>query len=117
MTAIPEPLHSMSRHPLASRGDAGRADVHTMLARHRSSVYAFIRSRGFNGEDAEDLTQETYLRAMRALPRFAARSSRPSGGTWCSLTTKSIRASSSCGNTLSMFGRRLALMSFGLRPE
>jgi RNA polymerase sigma-70 factor (ECF subfamily) len=51
----------------------------------RTAAAAFIRAtqpqvRRFlahlvHAREAEDLTQETYLRAMRALPRFAARSS------------------------------------------
>jgi RNA polymerase sigma-70 factor (ECF subfamily) len=51
----------------------------------RSAAAAFIRATQpqlhrflahlVHAREAEDLTQETYLRAMRALPRFAARSS------------------------------------------
>jgi RNA polymerase sigma-70 factor (ECF subfamily) len=45
-------------------------DPAVVLNQHRSSVYAFIRSRGFSGDDADDLTQETLIRAYRSLPGF-----------------------------------------------
>jgi RNA polymerase sigma-70 factor (ECF subfamily) len=44
---------------------------------HRPSVYAFIRRRGFSREDADDLTQETFLRACRHLSALRGGAVRP----------------------------------------
>jgi RNA polymerase sigma factor (sigma-70 family) len=40
------------------------------LAGHRGSIYAFIRRKGFSPEEADDLTQETMIRAYMHLPGF-----------------------------------------------
>ncbi len=40
------------------------------LARFRPALYRFIRRKGFGHEEADDLTQETLLRACQHLPRF-----------------------------------------------
>ena len=37
---------------------------------YRSRLYAYCRARLGNADDTEDLTQETFLRAYRALPRI-----------------------------------------------
>ncbi|MFG1608064.1 sigma-70 family RNA polymerase sigma factor [Actinoplanes sp. NPDC049265] len=56
---------------------AGRGDhdaVTGLIRATQRQVHRFVVS--LNGlDDAEDLTQETFLRAMRALPAFAGRSS------------------------------------------
>lgn len=56
----------------AKAGD--RAAAASLIRATQPQVYRFLAHLVPAGE-AEDLTQETYLRAMRALPRFAARSS------------------------------------------
>jgi RNA polymerase sigma-70 factor (ECF subfamily) len=56
----------------AKAGDRAAATEFIQLTQH--GVYRFLVHL-VNGREAEDLTQETYLRAMRSLPRFAARSS------------------------------------------
>ncbi|MEO3745748.1 sigma-70 family RNA polymerase sigma factor [Plantactinospora sp. B5E13] len=57
---------------LAARaGDRSAAAAFIRATQH--DVHRFVSHLVGPGE-AEDLTQETYLRAMRALPRFAARS-------------------------------------------
>jgi len=40
------------------------------LARHRGSIYSFLRRKGFSAEEADDLTQETMIRAYLHLPGF-----------------------------------------------
>lgn len=58
---------------LAARsGD--RAAATSFIQATQPQVYRFLAHLA-HARDAEDLTQETYLRAMRALPRFAGRSS------------------------------------------
>lgn len=49
----------------------GREECLSELAlRYRGPVYAWIRHRGFNRPDAEDLTQETLVRACAQLAQF-----------------------------------------------
>lgn len=60
---------------LALAGAAGDAEATVAFIRAtQRDAYRFLASVGGAGE-AEDLAQETYLRALRALPRFAGRSS------------------------------------------
>ncbi len=56
----------------AKQGD--RAAVTAFVQATRADVRRFLVHLG-GATEADDLTQETYLRAMRALPRFAAQSS------------------------------------------
>jgi RNA polymerase sigma factor (sigma-70 family) len=49
----------------STRESTGVADL---LDRHRPGIYRFLRARGLSPEDAEDLTQETLIRAYRFLP-------------------------------------------------
>lgn len=44
-----------------------------LVARYREPVYRYLRRMAGNPEDAADLTQEVFLRAYRALPRFEGR--------------------------------------------
>ncbi|ROT28265.1 sigma-70 family RNA polymerase sigma factor [Micromonospora sp. HM5-17] len=62
----------ITRWALAARaGDRAAAAAFIRATQH--DVHRFVSHLVGPGE-AEDLTQETYLRAMRALPRFAGRS-------------------------------------------
>lgn len=56
----------------AKAGD--RAAAASFIRATQQQVHRFLVHL-VHAREAEDLTQETYLRAMRALPRFAARSS------------------------------------------
>jgi len=52
----------------ARSGDA--AAFEALLSRYERQIYAYIyRMMGGNGDDAEDLTQDTFLKAYRALSR------------------------------------------------
>jgi RNA polymerase sigma-70 factor (ECF subfamily) len=56
----------------AAAGDRNAASCFIRATQHH--VHRFL-THLVNATEAEDLTQETYLRAMRSLPRFAARAS------------------------------------------
>jgi RNA polymerase sigma-70 factor (ECF subfamily) len=56
---------------LLRAGQAGdRAALERLLARHKSALYALCRGMLRHRDDAQDAVQETFLRALRALPRF-----------------------------------------------
>lgn len=55
-------------------GAGDRAALAAFVRATQRDVYRFLTHIGGRGE-AEDLTQETYLRALRSLPGFAGRSS------------------------------------------
>jgi RNA polymerase sigma-70 factor (ECF subfamily) len=56
---------------LIQAGKAGdRAALEQLLALHRRPVVAFCQGMLGRADDAEDAAQETFLRALRALPRF-----------------------------------------------
>ncbi len=57
-----------------SAGAGDRAALAAFVRATQRDVYRFLTHIGERGE-AEDLTQETYLRALRSLPSFAGRSS------------------------------------------
>jgi RNA polymerase sigma-70 factor (ECF subfamily) len=46
------------------------AEAEAMLGQYRSGIYAFIRRKGFAAEEADDLTQETLIRAYLHLSGF-----------------------------------------------
>ncbi len=52
----------------AHRGD--RAAFQTIIERHQGAVYGYLRSRLFEPADAEDLTQEVFLRSYIGHARF-----------------------------------------------
>jgi RNA polymerase sigma-70 factor (ECF subfamily) len=56
---------------LLRAGRAGdRAALERLVALHKSALYTLCRGILANADDAEDAAQETFLRALRALPRF-----------------------------------------------
>lgn len=60
---------------LVTRCQAGQADAFEVLVtRYRGRVYAMIVNMTGNDADAWDLSQEVFLKAWRALPKFEARS-------------------------------------------
>jgi RNA polymerase sigma-70 factor (ECF subfamily) len=54
----------------ALRGD--RAAFESLIVQHQSAVYAYLRARLLQHSDAEDLTQEVFLRFYTARARFDA---------------------------------------------
>lgn len=53
-------VEAVRPHPEAER----------VLCRHRNALFAFLRRKGFSAEEADDLTQETLLRAYAHLGAF-----------------------------------------------
>ncbi|BCX47309.1 RNA polymerase sigma factor [Haloferula helveola] len=52
----------------AQAGDSAAYD--TLVTRHRGRIYAMIRQMVKNDADAWDLSQEAFIKAWKALPRF-----------------------------------------------
>ncbi|MES2708849.1 MAG: sigma-70 family RNA polymerase sigma factor [Verrucomicrobiota bacterium] len=60
---------------LVARCQAGQSQAfETLVVRYRGRVYAMIVNMTGNDADAWDLSQEVFLKAWRALPKFEARS-------------------------------------------
>ena len=55
----------------AQQGDLGSYD--TLVTRHRGRIFAMIRNMIHQEADAWDLSQEVFIKAWHALPRFEAR--------------------------------------------
>ncbi|MBK1828137.1 sigma-70 family RNA polymerase sigma factor [Haloferula rosea] len=55
----------------AQSGDSGAYDE--LVTRHRGRIFAMIRQMVKNEADAWDLSQEAFIKAWKALPRFQAR--------------------------------------------
>jgi RNA polymerase sigma-70 factor (ECF subfamily) len=47
-----------------------RPDPEALFHRYRNGIYSFIRRKGFSPEEADDLTQETLIRAFTHLGTF-----------------------------------------------
>jgi len=56
---------------LAQQGDMSAYDE--LVIRHRGKIYAMIRNMIKNEADAWDLSQDVFIKAWQALPRFEAR--------------------------------------------
>ncbi len=56
---------------LAQQGDLGSYDE--LVTRHRGKIFAMIRNMIHQEADAWDLSQEVFIKAWNALPRFEAR--------------------------------------------
>ncbi len=60
---------------LVRRCQEGRHDAYeTLVVRYRGRIYAMIMNMTGNDADAWDLSQDVFLKAWKALPRFEARS-------------------------------------------
>ena len=70
------PGPSSAEAALLRAGQAGdRAALDQLLARHERRLLAVCHGILRNADDAEDAAQETFLRALRALPRFRGEAS------------------------------------------
>jgi len=56
-----------ARQPMAP----GLPPFECLVDQYQHRVFGFLRQMGLNEPDAEDLTQETFLKAFRALSRFS----------------------------------------------
>ncbi len=63
-------MHDKALIENALQGD--RAAFETLILEHQSAVYGFLRARLLQHSDAEDLTQEVFLRFYLARARFDA---------------------------------------------
>lgn len=63
-------------------------DFATVYDQHVSLVYGFFAYRLNNKRDAEDLTQQTFERALKAWPRYDPHRSAP--GTWLTAIARNI---------------------------
>lgn len=60
-----------SDETLAARAQKGdRAAFNVLVTRHHGRIYAFHRSAGNTVHDAEDYTQEAFLRVFKSLDRY-----------------------------------------------
>ena len=57
----------------AQQGDVQAFDQ--LVERYHAKIYALTYNMTSNREDAEDLTQEIFVKAFQALPRFKGKSS------------------------------------------
>ncbi len=73
MTGLPD-RSSDADEPLVLRAQEGdRAAFEELIRRHAGRLHAALLGFGLDDTDAEDVAQETFLRAWRALPRFEGR--------------------------------------------
>src|SRR5205085_10628314 len=65
-TSRPAALPELAR----SSGSLAPAEAEALLSGYRSGIYSFLRRKGFSAEEADDLTQETLIRAYLHLSGF-----------------------------------------------
>ncbi len=66
----------MDEHALVDAARGGDADaVEALVRRYQTRIFNFARALTANDADAEDLAQETFIRAFRAIGRFRGDSS------------------------------------------
>ncbi|HUV29785.1 MAG TPA: sigma-70 family RNA polymerase sigma factor [Acidobacteriota bacterium] len=70
----------MSERELVQRAQAGDFDAFSeLLSRHKNRIYGLARRLAGNKQDAEDIVQETFLKAVDKIDQFRLESS---FGTW-----------------------------------
>ena len=56
--------------PFARSAALTQMEAEAILKQYRTGIYAFLRRKGFSAEEADDLTQETLIRAYTHLASF-----------------------------------------------
>lgn len=70
----PEVRDEVADEVLVSRAQAGDTGAYDeLVTRHRGRIYAMVRKMVRNDADAWDLSQEAFIKAWKALPRFEAK--------------------------------------------
>ncbi len=73
-SGMPEEPTAEEDDSLVSRAQAGDMKAYDeLVTRHRGRIYAMIRNMVKNETDAWDLSQEAFIKAWQALPRFEAK--------------------------------------------
>ncbi|WP_193211857.1 sigma-70 family RNA polymerase sigma factor [Luteolibacter marinus] len=73
-SGVPEASAEDDDQALVLRAQAGDMRAYDeLVTRHRGRIYAMIRNMVKNETDAWDLSQEAFIKAWRALPRFEAK--------------------------------------------
>lgn len=70
MSVAPLSMPAYPRPHLAEGPTITMHEAESLLGRYRSPIYAFIRRKGFRADEADDLTQETLIRAYLNLGGF-----------------------------------------------
>lgn len=86
-----DPFPGLSDTELAARADAGdRSALNALCRRHYPAVYRFAYRLTQNRPEAEDCTQETFIRFIRSWARWQARDR--GAGPWLSTIVKHVVA-------------------------
>lgn len=72
-TAPPEPLPAADEAALIRAAQADPTAFAALYERYLPRVYRYARARSASSDDAEDLTQAIFLRALAALPAYRPR--------------------------------------------
>jgi RNA polymerase sigma-70 factor (ECF subfamily) len=89
--AVEDPYGGLSDGELAARVDAGDAQALSALCRrHYHTVFRFAYRLTQNCPDAEDCTQEAFIRFIRSWPRWQVRDR--GAGPWLSAIVKNVVA-------------------------
>lgn len=67
----PDPDEDMELVALAQRGDMRAYDA--LVTRHRGRIFAMIRNMTHHEADAWDISQDVFVKAWQALPKFEAK--------------------------------------------
>jgi len=66
------PEATEERELMASAAEGDRAAFASIVQKHQGAVYGFVRARLLQDSDAEDLTQEVFVRCYEGIDRFDA---------------------------------------------
>jgi RNA polymerase sigma-70 factor (ECF subfamily) len=70
MLDVAMPLQQTDQELVAAVKEGDDDALHTLVQRHLPSVYTFVSRYMGNAEEAQDATQETFLKAWRKIGRF-----------------------------------------------